>query len=135
MRIAQIAPLYESVPPSNYGGTERVVSYLTEELVRLGHEVTLFASGDSKTAAQLIAPCPASLRTNTKCVDPLALHYVMLEQVARLAHRFDILHFHVDYLHFPITSRLRQPSVTTLHGRLDIPELGPVYETYPDAPV
>src|SRR5262245_40017680 len=107
MRIAQIAPLYESVPPANYGGTERVVSYLTEELVRLGHEVTLFASGDSKTAAKLVAPCARSLRTDPSCVDQLAAHFGMLEQVAKNAHRFDVIHFHVDYLHLPFSRRFQ----------------------------
>src|SRR5689334_14931564 len=99
LRIAQIAPLYESVPPLLYGGTERVASYLTEELVRQGHDVTLFASGDSTTQAKLIAPCRRSLRLDKECMDPLAPHLVMLERVAQLAERFDILHFHCDYLH------------------------------------
>jgi glycosyltransferase involved in cell wall biosynthesis len=131
MRIAQISPLYESVPPTNYGGTERVVSYLTEELVRQGHEVTLFASGDSVTDARLIAPCPRSLRTDSQCVDQLAWHYTMLSQVSKLAEQFDVLHYHVDYLHLPFSASLRQPSLTTLHGRLDIPELPFIYRQYP----
>lgn len=96
MRIAQVAPLYESVPPKLYGGTERVVSYLTEELVRQGHEVTLFASGDSVTSARLIPACRGALRLEKGCVDKLAPHVVMLEAVAREAHRFDVIHFHVD---------------------------------------
>src|SRR5919206_3060097 len=97
LRIAQVAPLYESVPPQGYGGTERVVSYLTEELVRQGHDVTLFASGDSVTRARLVAACPRSLRLDPHCVDPLAHHVVMLEQVCRRAAEFDIIHYHCDY--------------------------------------
>ena len=135
MRIAQVAPLYESVPPRGYGGTERVVSYLTEELVRRGHRVTLFASGDSVTGAELIAPCQHSLRTDPACVDPLAWHLVMLERVFREAHRFDVVHFHCDYLHFPFTRRHPLPSLTTLHGRLDLPELPAVYREYAGMPV
>jgi glycosyltransferase involved in cell wall biosynthesis len=135
VRIAQIAPLYESVPPKFYGGTERVVSYLTEELVRQGHDVTLFASGDSVTAARLVPACPQALRMDTRCVDRLAPHVVMLETVCREAHRFDVIHFHVDYLHFPLSRRLGVPHVTTLHGRLDLPELGQVYDEFADTPV
>src|SRR2546423_2015706 len=101
MKIAQIAPLAESVPPKLYGGTERVVSYLTEELVRLGHDVTLFASGDSVTSARLVPACPRSLRLDPGCIDQLAHHFVMLEQVFRDISCFDIVHFHIDYLHFP----------------------------------
>src|SRR3954452_3097025 len=112
MRIAQVAPLYESVPPKLYGGTERVVSYLTEELVRQGHDVTLFASGDSVTQAELIPTSPQALRLDPTCKDPLAHHIVMLEKVARAAHRFDILHFHIDFLHFPLSRRLAVPHVT-----------------------
>jgi glycosyltransferase involved in cell wall biosynthesis len=135
MRIAQVAPLYESVPPKAYGGTERVVSYLTEELVRQGHRVTLFASGDSVTRAELIAPRHCSLRLDGSCVDQLACHFVLLEQVFREAGRFDVIHFHIDYLHYPISRRRPHPSLTTLHGRLDIPELPALYEEYPDVPV
>jgi glycosyltransferase involved in cell wall biosynthesis len=138
MKIAQVAPLYESVPPKLYGGTERVVSYLTEELVRLGHEVTLFASGDSKTAARLIPACPNSLRLaalDNSCIDPLARHYVMLAELANLADEFEIVHFHIDYLHFPLSRALRLPHVTTLHGRLDLPDLVPVYQHYGDMPL
>jgi glycosyltransferase involved in cell wall biosynthesis len=135
MRIAQVAPLYESVPPQGYGGTERVVSYLTEELVRQGHEVTLFASGDSVTAAELIAPCAKSLRLDANCWDQFAAHLVMLEQVAQEAHRFDIVHYHIDYLHFPLSKRDGTTNVTTLHGRLDIPELPAVHGAYPGMPV
>ena len=135
MRIAQVAPLYESVPPTGYGGTERVVSWLTEELVRLGHEVTLFASGDSMTTARLVPCCPESLRLATDCVDQLAHHFVMLEKVLQEKNEFDLIHFHTDYLHFPVSSRDRYPHVTTLHGRLDIPDLVPLYEMYSDMPV
>src|SRR5438105_4225591 len=132
LRIAQVAPLYESVPPTMYGGTERVVSYLTEELVRLGHDVTLFASGDSVTRAKLIPCCRRSLRLDKECVDPLAPHLLMLERVFQLAGNFDILHFHCDYLHFSVSRRQAWPQVTTLHGRLDIPELAPLYREFCD---
>jgi glycosyltransferase involved in cell wall biosynthesis len=135
MKIAQIAPLYESVPPKYYGGTERVVSYLTEELLRQGHDVTLFASGDSVTAAHLVAPCPQALRLDDQCVDPLAPHMVLLHQVFQQAQAFDVLHFHLDYLHFPLSMQLRIPHVTTLHGRLDLPDLVPLYQTFPTIPV
>jgi len=135
MRIAQVAPLYESVPPKYYGGTERVVSYLTEELVRQGHEVTLFASGDSLTQARLIAPCSQSLRLNKTCIDHMAHHIVMLEQVFQSANYFDIIHFHIDYLHFPLSRRHMTPQVTTLHGRLDLPDLIPLYQEFRDMPV
>lgn len=135
MRIAQIAPLYESVPPQFYGGTERVVSYLTEELVAQGHEVTLFASGDSQTSARLISPRRRALRLDGSCVDQLASHYLMLENVVERAHKFDILHFHVDYLHFPFSKRCAVPHLTTLHGRLNIPELAPLYLAFPDVPL
>jgi glycosyltransferase involved in cell wall biosynthesis len=135
MRIAQVAPLVESVPPKHYGGTERIVSYLTEELVRAGHDVTLFASGDSVTQARLIAGCLCSLRQDTRCVDYQAHHVVMLDQVFQRAHEFDVIHFHIDYLHFPFTRRLSVPHVTTLHGRLDMPDLPPLYEQFRDMPV
>jgi glycosyltransferase involved in cell wall biosynthesis len=135
MRIAQVAPLYESVPPKYYGGTERVVSYLTEELVRQGHDVTLFASGDSETKARLIAPCARSLRLDPRCRDQMAHHYVMLENVFRRAAEFDIIHFHVDYMHFPLSRRERLTQVTTLHGRLDIPDLVPLYQEFREMPV
>ena len=135
MRIAQVAPLYESVPPAGYGGTERVVSYLTEELVREGHEVTLFASGDSQTRARLVAGSPRSLRTDPKCHDPLAQHLILLERVYDEAGRFDILHFHLDYLHYPVSRHLRLPNVTTLHGRLDLPDLPALYREFHDAPL
>jgi glycosyltransferase involved in cell wall biosynthesis len=135
MRIAQVAPLYESVPPKYYGGTERVVSYLTEELVRQGHEVTLFASGDSVTKARLVAPCRRSLRLDRQCQDQLAHHLLMLEQVFKDTSRFDIIHFHIDYLHFPLSRRQSTPQVTTLHGRLDIPDLVPLYQEFAEMPV
>jgi glycosyltransferase involved in cell wall biosynthesis len=135
MKIAQVAPLYESVPPKLYGGTERVVSYLTEELVRQGHQVTLFASGDSVTQAHLVAACSRSLRLDQECVDQLAHHIVLLEQVFRQARAFDLIHFHIDYLHFPLSVRQHIPTVTTLHGRLDLPDLVPVYKMFPAMPV
>jgi glycosyltransferase involved in cell wall biosynthesis len=135
VRIAQVAPLYESVPPKYYGGTERVVSYLTEELVHQGHEVTLFASGDSVTKANLVAACRRSLRLNKHCVDQLSHQILMLEHVFQRAAEFDIIHFHVDYLHFPLSRRQPITHVTTLHGRLDIPDLGPLYQEFRDMPV
>jgi glycosyltransferase involved in cell wall biosynthesis len=135
MKIAQVAPLYESVPPQCYGGTERVVSYLTEELVRQGHEVTLFASGDSVTRAHLVAACPHALRLDEQCMDQLAHHIVLLEHVFRQAQEFDLIHFHIDYLHFPLSVRNATPNITTLHGRLDIPDLVPLYRTFPNQPV
>ena len=135
MRIAQVAPLFESVPPKLYGGTERVVSYLTEELVRQGHDVTLFASGDSVTQARLIAPCPRALRLDPACVDQLAYHIVMLEEVFRNVDRFDIIHFHIDYLHYPLSRRHREAHLSTLHGRLDLPELPPLYREFPEMPL
>lgn len=135
MRVAQIAPLHEAVPPALYGGTERVVSYLTEALVDLGHDVTLFASGDSHTRAQLEAAWPHSLRLDPSISDPLAPHLAMLEHVRRRAHEFDILHFHLSYLPFPVFSQLGTPFLTTLHGRLDLPELRPVFDLFPKAPL
>jgi glycosyltransferase involved in cell wall biosynthesis len=135
MRIAQVSPLYESVPPRLYGGTERIVSYLTEELVRLGHEVTLFASGDSETRARLVAPCRRALRLDPTCLDPLAEHTLLLESVVRQASEFDVIHYHVDYLHFPFSRRSRVPHLTTLHGRLDLPDLQPLYDEFSDMPV
>lgn len=135
MRIAQVAPLYESVPPRLYGGTERVVSQLTEELVRQGHEVTLFATGDSRTTARLIAQCSSGLRLDQSAVDHLALHMAMVEEVCANRSQFDIVHFHIDYLHFSCSSRERLPNLTTLHGRLDIPELPSIYRFFPEMPV
>ena len=135
MRIAQVAPLVESVPPQQYGGTERIVSYLTEELVRQGHDVTVFASGDSVTAARLVPVCRRSLRLDERCMDQIAHHVVLLEQVSQRAREFDVIHFHIDYLHFPVSRLLRIPHVTTLHGRLDIPDLAPLYDQFRDMPV
>ena len=135
MRIAQVAPLFESVPPKYYGGTERVVSYLTEELVRQGHDVTLFASGDSITRAHLIAPCERGLRLDKGCQDCMAHHVLMLEQVFKDAEHFDIAHFHIDYIHFPTVRRLNIPHVSTLHGRLDIPDLVGLYREFREMPV
>jgi glycosyltransferase involved in cell wall biosynthesis len=135
MRIAQIAPLYEAVPPKLYGGTERVVSYLTEALVDLGHDVTLFASGDSVTSARLEPSWPRALRLDPTIRDTMAPHMLLLEQVRRVADEFDVLHFHLDYLPFPLFNELATPFVTTLHGRLDLPELQPVFDAFPHAPV
>jgi glycosyltransferase involved in cell wall biosynthesis len=135
MRIAQVAPLYESVPPKLYGGTERVVSYLTEELVRLGHEVTLFASGDSETRARLVAGCPRALWREATCRETLPHHVRLLELVFRDVSRFDVIHFHGDYLHFPLLRRHPIPSVTTLHGRLHPPDLKPLFSEYPEVPL
>jgi glycosyltransferase involved in cell wall biosynthesis len=135
MRIAQIAPLTEAVPPKLYGGTERVISWLTEALVDLGHDVTLFASGDSVTNAKLEAGWPRALRLDGEVRDANALHMAMLETVAQRATDFDILHFHLDYYPFSLFSRLGTPFVTTLHGRLDLPEHRPIFEKFPNAPV
>src|SRR5262249_1264039 len=135
MRIAQISPLTEAVPPKLYGGTERVISWLTEELVALGHDVTLFASGDSCTSARLEAIWPRALRLDSSICDPYGLHMTMLEQVRRQAEDFDFLHFHLDYFPFSLFSRQPTPFVTTLHGRLDLPELQPVFTTFSSVPV
>src|SRR5690242_16504537 len=135
MKIAQVSPLYESVPPKLYGGTERVVSYLTEELVKQGHDVWLFASGDSETSAHLVPCSPRSLRLDEDCVDQLAHHVLMLEKVFQQADDFDFIHFHIDYLHFPVSRRREEPHITTLHGRLDIPDLAPLYREFSDMPV
>lgn len=135
MRIAQVAPLIESVPPKYYGGTERVVSYVTEELVRQGHQVTLFASGDSMTKAHLVPCCTQSLRLDEHCEDSLAHHILMLEYVAKSASHFDVIHFHTDYSHFPLSRRQQVPNVTTLHGQLGIPDLAPLYREFCDMPL
>jgi glycosyltransferase involved in cell wall biosynthesis len=135
MRIAQVAPLYESVPPRLYGGTERVVSWLTEEFVRQGHDVTLFASGDSLTNACLIPVCSRALRLDSQCIDPLAHHIQLVERVLQEKDEFDIIHFHIDYLHFPISRRESLQQITTLHGRLDIPDLVPLYREFFEMPV
>lgn len=134
MHIAQVAPLYERVPPRFYGGTERVVSFLTEELVRMGHDVTLFASGDSQTSARLIPVCESGLRLDHRCVDPLPHHVLMLEFVRQHAAEFDVIHFHVDYLHFPLSRLHGWPSLTTYHGRLDLPDLVPIFREFPELP-
>ncbi|MCO6440901.1 MAG: glycosyltransferase family 4 protein [Nitrococcus mobilis] len=134
MKIAQVAPLYESVPPKYYGGTERVVSYLTEELIEQGHEVTLFASGDSITRATLYPIVDRALRLDCRYQDLLAYHILMLDKLAKLAPEFDIIHFHIDYLHFPLVRALKIPHVTTLHGRLDIPDFIPLYQHFSDLP-
>jgi len=135
MRIAQVAPLYESVPPKLYGGTERVVSSLTEELVAQGHDVTLYASGDSVTNARLMVMCPESLRLTPNSTDYLAHHILMLDQVFSDSSNFDIIHFHIDYLHYLLSRRYGLTHVTTLHGRLDIPDLQPLYRNFYDMPV
>ncbi|MFL6621885.1 MAG: glycosyltransferase family 4 protein [Sulfurifustaceae bacterium] len=135
MRIAQVAPLYESVPPKYYGGTERVVSYLTEELVKQGHEVTLFAAGGSETTARLRAVTRRGLRLDPDCRDPIAHHVVMFDRVRREANDFDIIHFHTDYLHFPLARSLAVPNVTTMHGRLDMPDLQPLHREFSDVPL
>ena len=135
MKIAQVAPLTEAVPPKLYGGTERVVAYLTDALVELGHDVTLFASGDSMTKAKLAPIWPQALRLDPAIKDFLAPVFMELEMVARRAHEFDVIHSHLDYFGYPLLRLLDVPSVTTLHGRLDMPELRPLYEVYDDMPV
>lgn len=135
MKIAQVAPLYESVPPKLYGGTERVVSYITEELTKQGHDVTLFASGDSKTNAKLISPVRKSIRLYDSCMDSQAVHFMMMEELAKKSPEFDLIHFHIDYLHFPISRRENYIFLTTLHGRLDIPELKLLFDEYYEMPV
>jgi len=135
MRIAQIAPLTEAIPPKLYGGTERVVSWLTEELVELGHDVTLFASGDSVTKAKLEPMWPRALRLDGSVRDPVALHMTMLEKVRQRAEEFDLLHFHLDYYPFSLFARQSTPYVTTLHGRLDLPEHQRVFDSFSSAPV
>jgi glycosyltransferase involved in cell wall biosynthesis len=135
MKIAQIAPLYESVPPCLYGGTERIVSYLTEELVRQGHDVTLFASGDSITATRLVSFCETAIRLDPRVKDPLPDHIVMLDAVRELADEFDVLHFHVDVLHYPPIREFVDRAVTTLHGRLDVPEARRLYSVFSGAPL
>jgi glycosyltransferase involved in cell wall biosynthesis len=133
MRIAQIAPLYESVPPHFYGGTERIVSIVTEALVRRGHEVTLFASGDSSTRARLVPAVPCALRLDSAVVDPLAHHVVQLRHVIDRAASFDIIHNHMDYLGFPLLAATSTAVITTLHGRLDLADLRAVFAAYSDA--
>jgi glycosyltransferase involved in cell wall biosynthesis len=135
MQIAQIAPLTEAIPPKLYGGTERIISWLVDELVALGHEVVLFASGDSQTSAKLEACWPKALRLDGSVSDPNALHMAMLEQVRQRAHGFDFMHFHLDYYPFSLFARQPTPFVTTLHGRLDLPERRVVFATFPSIPV
>src|ERR1700729_1676921 len=135
MKIAQVAPLTEAVPPKLYGGTERVVAYLTDALVELGHEVTLFASGDSFTKAQLVPIWPRALRLDPDVKDHFVPLFMELETVARRAHEFDVVHAHLDYFGYPLLRRLGTASITTLHGRLDLPELPALYSLYGDVPV
>jgi glycosyltransferase involved in cell wall biosynthesis len=135
MRIAQVSPLYESVPPKTYGGTERVVHYLTEELVRLGHEVTLYAAGDSTTTARLVAPCPRSLRLDKDCIDCIAHHVLLLDLLIEDRNSYDVFHFPLDYFHFPLSRALGLPQLTTLHGRLDLPDLQALYDRFPEMQV
>jgi glycosyltransferase involved in cell wall biosynthesis len=135
MRIAQVAPLYEPVPPPLYGGTERVVSYLTEELVRLGHDVTLFASGDSKSRAELVAACPRALWQDREVRETLPHHVRLIELVFSQISRFDIVHFHSDYIHFPLVRRHRRPTVTTLHGLVHPHDLRELFAEYRDVPL
>jgi glycosyltransferase involved in cell wall biosynthesis len=135
MRIAQVAPLHEACPPRFYGGTERVVSYLTEELVRAGHDVTLFSSGDSDTTARLEPICARALRLDPTVLDPLIYHMIMFNRVAALSAQFDVAHFHTDYLHFASAGGLVCPLVTTLHGRLDLPDLPAVYAEFSNLPL
>src|SRR5258708_4933584 len=135
MKIAQIEPLRESVPPRLYGGTERIVSYLTDELVRLGHEVTLFASADSVTAAELVSCASMALRLDGNVRDPIPYYMLMLDRVRELAEEFDILHFHIDQFHFPLFRQMADRTVTTLHGRQDLPDLKPLYLGFSEMPL
>ncbi len=134
MKIAQVAPLMESVPPTYYGGTERIVSYVTEELVEQGHDVTLFASGDSLTRARLV-PCTARALRLSDVKDPIPYHLKMLDEVRRLASSFDVLHFHVDMLHYPVIRDFAWRTVTTLHGRLDLADMHPLYSAFDEVPL
>jgi glycosyltransferase involved in cell wall biosynthesis len=135
LRIAQVAPLCESVPPRLYGGTERVVAYLTDELVRLGHDVTLFASGDSQTRAKLVAVRAEALRLSGSSGADVTAHTLLVEKVAQRAAEFDLVHFHLSDLHLPLARRLTVPSVTTMHGRLDLPELTALFQEFSEAPL
>ena len=135
LRIAQVAPLVETVPPEAYGGTERIVSYLTEELVALDHDVTLFASGGSVTKARLVPVTNQSLRSDPDVTDPLAKSILEIEEVLKRAEDFDLVHFHDGYLHFPLSRRLQVPTVTTMHGRMDLPDLGPIFREFPEMPL
>src|SRR5437764_7988597 len=134
MRIAQIAPLAESVPPTLYGGTERVVAWLVDELVELGHDVTLFASGDSRTRARLVPVWPRALRLGRPRSDPAAALTALLETVAERAEDFDVMHLHIDWLPLPLLKRVGVPFVTTCHGRLDLPGLKDIIKRFPKAP-
>src|SRR5882672_4779368 len=135
MKIAQIAPLMESVPPRLYGGTERIVSYLADELVQQGHEVTLFASGDSVTNANLVSCTPRALRLEAGVRDVIPYYMLMLDRVRAAADEFDLLHFHIDQFHFPLFRSQAERTVTTLHGRQDLPDLKPLYFGFSDMPL
>jgi glycosyltransferase involved in cell wall biosynthesis len=135
MRIAQIAPLMESVPPRLYGGSERIVSYLTDELVRIGHDVTLFASGDSVCLADLVPCARTALRLDARVRDPIPYYMLMLDRVRERADEFDVLHFHIDQFHFPMFRPIAQRTVTTLHGRQDLPDLKPLYVGFSEMPL
>jgi glycosyltransferase involved in cell wall biosynthesis len=135
MKIAQIAPLFERVPPQFYGGTERVVFYLTERLLATDHKVTLFASGDSMTRAKLVSCCDEALRLNENVTDASPYHVIQLDQVQELADEFDIVHFHTELLHFPLARQLGRKAITTLHGRLDFPDLQPFFKYFSDVQV
>jgi glycosyltransferase involved in cell wall biosynthesis len=135
MKIAQVAPLAESVPPKRYGGTERIVSYLTEELVAMGHEVTLFATGDSCTSAELVSGWPRPLRSDPGLRDRNIPYVIMLDEVCRRASEFDVIHCHLDYCHLSLLQRQPTPFLTTLHGRLDLPEVAALFRAFPDAPL
>jgi glycosyltransferase involved in cell wall biosynthesis len=135
VKIAQVAPLYESVPPRAYGGTERVVSYLTEALVEMGHEVTLFATGDSATSAKLVAMVPGGLRLDPGSPDPLVWHTIMMDTVLKSAASFDIIHFHTDVLQLPLARACPTACLSTPHGRLDIADLKPLFSRFPNHPM
>lgn len=137
MRIAQVAPLFESIPPRFAGGSERVISYLTEELVRQGHDVTLFASGDSRTRANLVAGCPQALNTLKSCRDPIAHHALLVEALFKRAQSFDIIHNNTEYFPYSISRRQRVPMLTTMHWSLDYmkEDWGPLYSEFSDIPV
>ena len=135
MKIAQIAPLMESVPPRLYGGSERIASYLTDELVRAGHDVTLFASGDSVSSARLVPCVPMALRLDANVRDPIPYYMLMLDRVRELVDEFDILHFHIDQFHFPLFRSRAGRTVTTLHGRQDLPDLHPLYFGFNEMPL
>src|ERR1700728_2336300 len=135
MKIAQIAPLIESVPPRLYGGTERIVSYLTEDLVRLGHDVTLFASGDSITSSELVPCCARALRLDPSVRDVVPHFMLMIDKVRERAEEFDVLHFHIDLFHFPLFRSLAARTLTTLHGRQDLADLKPFYARFGEMPL